>query len=212
MWTSPAFASRDARAGQRGVVVVFALIALVVMLIGAVAMMRSMNTSQFTIGNLGFKRDLTNQSELALQRILNDFRTGSLSTPLSRESNLVASNYSATLLASNPQGIPLVLLGGTGGGFTGVGSTANDVTGAGGVTLRYVIDRMSTATGPCGPSTCVLATQSVPGGSFSEWNNAQNNNGVGGVGAAPPQPIYRLTVQATGPRGTQSYYQSTFTF
>lgn len=199
---------------QRGVVLVFALIALVIMLIGAVAMMRSINTTQFSTGNLGFKRDLTNQAERALTAVFAEVNTGALSTLLAREANLKASNYSATMLPNNAQGLPTALL--SDAAFLVVGDASKDImvtdeAGASiGVTIRYLIDRMSTATGPCGPDTCVMASQTLTGGSFSEWNSAQNNNGIGGVGAAPPQPVYRVTVRVTGPRGTQSFFQSTF--
>lgn len=194
---------------QRGVVLVFALIALVIMLIGAVAMMRSINTTQFSTGNLGFKRDLTNQAERALTAVFAEVNTGALSTLLAREANLKASNYSATMLPNNPQGLPTALL--SDAAFLVVGDASKDITVAtAGVTIRYLIDRMSTAVGPCGPDTCVMASQTLTGGSFSEWNSAQNNNGIGGVGAAPPQPVYRVTVRVTGPRGTQSFFQSTF--
>jgi hypothetical protein len=202
-------APQTAQARQRGVVLVFALIALVILLIGAAAMVRSMSTAQFSIGNLGFKRDMANQGERAMERVIAEFNTGGLASALARESNLPASNYSAVMLTNNAQGLPVALL--TDAGFAAVGVSGKDITTDVGVTIRYVIDRMSTAAGPCGPDTCVMATQSIPGGSFSEWNNAQNNNGVGGVGAAPPQPVYRVTVRVNGPRGTQSFFQSTFT-
>ena len=192
---------------QRGVVLVFALIALVIMLIGAVAMMRSINTTQFSIGNMGFKRDLTNQAERALAVAFAELNTGTLSTLLARETHLKASNYSATMLPSNSQGLPTALLSDT--AFAAVGVSSKDIAvtdGAGaltGVNIRYLIDRLSTSTGPCGPTTCVLAGDIPAGGSGSEPS--------GGGNAAPPQPVYRLTVRVTGPRGTQSFFQSTFT-
>ena len=55
-----------ARQRQRGVVLLFSLIALVIMLIVAVALVRSFNNSLFTAGNIGFKRDMQNQSEAAV--------------------------------------------------------------------------------------------------------------------------------------------------
>ena len=208
MRTFPSAQARAAR--QRGVVLVFALIALVILMIGAVAMTRSMNSAQFSVGNIGFKRDLTNQGERAMQAAVASFNTGGLATSLARETNLPAANYSATMLPTNAQGIPVILLGND-AAFAAFGTASDIKINDIGVQVRYVVDRLSTATGPCGPSTCVMATQVIPGGSFSEWNSAQNNNGVGGVGAAPPQPIYRLTVRVRGPRGTESYFQSTFT-
>ncbi len=41
---------------QRGVVLIFTLIALLILTIGAVALMRSMNTALFGAGNLAFRR------------------------------------------------------------------------------------------------------------------------------------------------------------
>jgi type IV pilus assembly protein PilX len=32
----------------------------------------------------------------------------------------------------------------------------------------------------------------------------------GGMGGLAPQVVYRISVRVTGPRNTQSYYQSTF--
>ena len=69
---------------QRGVVLLFSLIALVVLLIAAVALMRSFNTSLFMSGNVAFKRDLQNQGERAMDSVLTEFRTGALNTATAR--------------------------------------------------------------------------------------------------------------------------------
>ena len=96
---------------QRGVVLITTLLILVVMLIGAVALVRSFDTSMVTAGNLSFKRDLAQQSELAVETILRDFRTaGPLATRALRGADDQARNYSARVLAANAQGIPLALL------------------------------------------------------------------------------------------------------
>jgi len=41
---------------ERGVVLIFTLIILLILTIGAVALLRSMNTSLFSAGNLAFRR------------------------------------------------------------------------------------------------------------------------------------------------------------
>ena len=48
---------------QRGVSLLIALIGLMLMMLGAVAMVRSFGTSSVLAGNLAFRRDLTNQGE-----------------------------------------------------------------------------------------------------------------------------------------------------
>ena len=67
---------RTGASSERGVVLLFSLIALVVLLIAAVALMRSFNTSLFTSGNIAFKRDLQNQGERAVDKVLTAFRSG----------------------------------------------------------------------------------------------------------------------------------------
>jgi type IV pilus assembly protein PilX len=91
---------------QRGVTMLFGLIALAIMMIGAAAMIRSMNTSLFNAGNLGFKRDLTNQAERASNAVMTALNSGALATEATRHEPQVASNYSATMLPVNAQGIP----------------------------------------------------------------------------------------------------------
>ena len=118
---------RPARAArQRGVVMLFGMIALAIMLIGAVAMLNSMNTSMFNLGNLGFKRDITNQAERAVATALAALNSGTLATAGSRQANSVGSNYSATILATNAQGLPTALIDDS--VFTNVGSTSNDIS------------------------------------------------------------------------------------
>lgn len=206
--------SPHARGSQRGIVLIFALITLVILLIGAVAISRSINASQFAIGNIGFKRDLTNQGERALQIALDAVRAGgALATVSTRNTDLQAANYKASLLASNAQGIPNALLSDT--DFAAVGVSTNDITVSDmGVTIRYVIDRVASASGACSTSTCTLANQNVFGGSSSEWINSQTNSGSvnnANPSAVPQQPIYRITLRVTGPRNTMSFFQSTFT-
>ena len=106
----PCRVTRSTRSRQHGVVMLFGLIALAIMLIGTAAMVRSMNTSMFNAGNLGFKRDMGNQMERAISLVTDALRSGSLSSDAARQANLTASNYRATLLASNAQGIPNALL------------------------------------------------------------------------------------------------------
>ena len=115
-----------ARQTQNGVIMLFGLIALAIMLIGAAAMVRSMGTSMLNAGNLGFKRDLTNQGERAVASVMTLLQTGPLNTDLARQSSNVAQNYSATMLATNEQGLPDALLSDS--TFSSAGVSANDIT------------------------------------------------------------------------------------
>ena len=196
------------RLQQRGAVLLFGMIALVVLLVGSAALVRSMNTSVFTAGNYAFKRDLTNQGERAVAAVLEVVQTGALSTAAAREASDAARNYSAQLLPANAQGIPLALL--SNAQFAGIGVASNDIAIADmGITIRYVVDRLSAAAGPAVPANSLMAGPGAPAGSSaSELSNAMDASSSG-AGAVPQQVVYRVSVRVEGPRRTQSFYQTT---
>ena len=194
---------RPPAAPARGVVMLFGLIALLIMMIGAAAMLRSTQTTLTNTGNLGFKRDLTNQGERAVDVVLTLVKTGALSTDAARQATSVASNYSATLLASNAQGLPNALV--DDGSFSTVGIGGNDISVADmGVTLRWVVDRLCVNTGTATVTHCTMTDAGQPlGCSTSDCFNLDN--------LIPQQVVYRLSIRVSGPRATQAYLQSTFT-
>ena len=61
---------------ERGVVLIFTLIILLILTIGGAALVRSMQNSLFTAGNLAFRRDLMNQGEQAVSTALKQFKAG----------------------------------------------------------------------------------------------------------------------------------------
>ena len=208
-------ARRPGPSRQRGVVLLFSLIALGIMLIVAVALVRSFNSSLFTAGNIGFKRDLQNQSERAVDAVLTEFRSGgNLASPTARGANNTAYNYSATMLPVNAQGIPNALQNNT--TFAAVGSTGRDISVSGmNVTVRYVVDRLCATTGDetsLGAGVCRLADNPVPAGcGLNNCQGPERNLTPGGTPAGSIGVVYRLSIKVTGPRNTQSFFQSTFT-
>jgi type IV pilus assembly protein PilX len=190
-------------AAQRGVTLVISMIALVVLTVGAVAMTRSTNTSLRMAGNLAFKRDLANQGERGIAAALSELRTGALASDGSRTANRNASNYSATQLDSSLQGIPNVLLSDS--TFAGSGFSRAEIDdAAAGIKVRYVIDRQCSVAGVYSESTCQSQSTAGP-------------KTAGGVDLVdlivPPQqrPVYRISVRVTGPRGAQTFVQTTLT-
>jgi Tfp pilus assembly protein PilX len=188
---------RPGPARQRGVVLIFSLIVLLILTIGAVALMRSMNNSLFSAGNLAFRRDLVNQGEKAVSNVLTEFQTGGNLVGATTAS-VPADNYSATILPTNAQGVPNALLAAS----LGAVGTAPDITGATGeVKIRYVIDRLCSVAGTATSALCVQSTASPTGGT------ATSN-------PPPPVPaatVYRLSVRVSGARSTQVFLQTTFT-
>ena len=195
---------------QRGVVMLFGLIALAIMLIGAAAMVRSMNASLFNAGNLGFKRDLTNQAERAVSTVIGALQTGGLGTDVARQITSVASNYSAELLPTNAQGLPDALVSDS--AFSAAGTSGNDISVTGqAITVRYLVDRLCRAPGIATSTDCTMADDPNPaGGSGSEGIRAEDAS-AGGAGAVGQRVVYRLSIRVTGPRNTQAFFQTTLT-
>jgi type IV pilus assembly protein PilX len=196
-------------ARQQGVVLIFSLIVLLILAIGAVALLRSVDTSLVSTGNLAFHKDLVNQGEQAVSTVMTQFTltglpAGGGSTTTNTTVSLPSANYSAVTLPTNAQGVPTALLDDTAFGL--VGLAANDIvpTANSQVKIRYVIDRLCVAVPPtviATIATCVQSTGLPTGGT------ANRNTAV----APPSATIYRISVRVDGPRSTQAFLQSTFT-
>ena len=196
---------------QTGAVLLLGLIVLTIMLIGSLAMMRSVETSASNSGNLAFKRDLGNQAERAAQRVRTLFATGALSTEPARDAHAQGSNYRASMLPDNAQGIPTALFDDA--LFATVGDPVNDIVltenGVQVARIRYLLDRLCDAPGAPAVDRCVTEPIDLPGGSATEMNSAENAS-ASGAGALPQPILYRLSVRVDGPRGTRGFYQSTY--
>ena len=128
--------------------------------------MKSFNTSLFTAGNIAFKRDLQNQGERAVDQVLSQFRTGTLSTVAARSAAVTSSNYSATTLPTNAQGIPDALAL-SDSDFAAAWTAPDITTGNQAVRIRYVVDRMCSADGDentLGSGSCLLANNTMSKG------------------------------------------------
>lgn len=182
----------------RGIVLPFALVALVVLLLAGVALIRALDVSLLQAGNLAFRRDLANQAERGFVKASTLLGSGALATESLREADSLANNYSASRLASNAQGIPSVLVNDS--AFTTAGFTGADITdSATGVTLRWVIDRQCAATGSALATSCATASRATDSAADDRYKLVN----------AETQPVYRISVRATGPRNTQAFFQST---
>lgn len=187
------------RHGQRGALLVIALIALTMLLLAVAGLLRSSDTASLLAGNLGVKRDAVIQADLAIERALDQFRlSGPLSLPGASDTSNTNLNYSAVLLPADENGVPLALRNG-GTDFAAVANPANNLS-AQGITLSYLVERLCTAPGPASPAAC------------SMYGIGEDLDGVDGKDkpGKEPRPVYRVTVLAVGPKDTASFAQMTF--
>lgn len=188
---------RAPRRAERGIVMIVTLIALVLLLIGVAATLRSVDTSAVLVGNLSFRRDLTNHAELAMAAARTAMVSGSLADQSKRANDLTAAHYLATAQANGESnGIPKILLSEKlySAKFPDAPIVDN------GVSVRYVIDRRCLNTGSFDPSTCESMRNAGDGGG-SDF--LRKPDGVA-------RPVYRISVRVTGPRNTEAYFQTTY--
>ncbi len=204
-------AHRGARS-QRGLVLFFALIALVAMSLAALALVRSVDTTTLISGNLAFRQAATTSADGGVESAVTvmtamQAANDALATPKNvylDATQIFNVTNTATGYYSNAD--PALNLTATTTWVDGVSSLA--ATDSSGNTYRYVIQRM-----------CRIANQVVSKPNCLFSGAATDNNGKAvplpsqicsgpGCPAAGQSPQYRVTVRVTGPKNTISYIQA----
>jgi len=210
---------RLARAAQRGMVLLMALIVLVVIMVAGIAMMRSVDTSTLVAGNLAFQQSATYAAdkgiEAAMAMLKDKKANGKLGDPDAQ------SGYSPTFGGMVPAS-------GTSwqkfwdDNFAGIAvDIGNGSPDQFGNSVYYVVQRQCRLTGPSASASCLQsppkATGSSSSGSTSSTNAGPIVSGCGGsdcdssnTNQIQPgsQIYYRITVRVAGPRRTESYVQT----
>ncbi|MPS47613.1 hypothetical protein [Methylobacillus sp.] len=186
---------------QRGIIMLITLMALVILTLASVALIRSSESNLLIAGNLAFKRDVVNQGERAIQQIKRSVISGALSSDVLRLSDSKANNYFSTILPSNIDGVPSILLDRA--RFDAELGANNIVDNDAQITIRYVIDRLCLQTGEIDVASCAISASTTDVGGDARALLKK----PGGVDV----PLYRISIRVTGPRNTEAFMQSTFT-
>jgi type IV pilus assembly protein PilX len=185
---------------QRGAVLLIALIMLVAMTLGGIALIRSVYTSNLVAGNLSFQQAAVLASDRGVEAAVKWLEN----TKTVNAANLYDDNTGAGYFASRIGGNPAS--GQSWDEFwndvlrpVGVRAVAPDATGN---TIEYVIHRLcDNKTSPTGGNPCSLSPSSV--------GARGNDKGAGVVGLQyNNQVYYRITVRVAGPRNTVSFTQA----
>jgi len=214
------FVHRPPRAGQRGVSLVFSLLALVALSLAAVALIRAVNTGSGILGNLGFKQDALLGADDAT-RVAIEWLGGKVnasSTDL--YADITASGYYA---ADRPS---LNATGASSSTATAAidwsGSGCGSLTGANclqpvtadptkmkntGVTAQYVVLRLCNLAGDptASSSTIQCASPLTASASPSVEKNSPKSSSPRRAGSTVQSQYYRIVVRAKGARGTLSF-------
>jgi hypothetical protein len=135
---------------------------------------------------------------------------GALVSSSTTNSNVPGANYSATMLPTNPQGVPTILLASdstfqaawTAPDIVAASYTVGSTSESPGVTMRYIIDRL------CAPGTTeAFSSECVQSTAQPMARDSRDPSGL----APPSATVYRVSVRVSGPRNTQVFLQTTFT-
>lgn len=187
------------RSGQRGVVLMIALIVLVAMTLAGIALVRSVDTSNIIAGNLAFQQAATHAGDTGTETAITWLQTNNVGTTL--QANIFASGYAAA--RTDPAA------GQSWDAFwTNVLVPAGQVVtlppdASTGNTVAYTIQRLCNAIGdPAVPGVDCAVSQSTA-------TTAGSSKGAGVIALQySAQVYYRITSRITGPRNTVSYIQT----
>lgn len=195
---------------QRGVSLIFALMALVVISLGAVALVRSVDTSALVIGNLGFKQDATSAAAQAAEQAIAYLNTNAGATLQSDQptAGYYASSRDAIDMTGQSGDSTRALVNWTGAtNCTGCVQPSNEVTLNGGNNkARYIITRLCSAAGAPSAVDCAVPVGSaLTGGGNKGVTNYKDTKIETMVVSSQ---YYRIVVRAQSARGTVSFTET----
>jgi type IV pilus assembly protein PilX len=203
---------------QRGMSLLFALLALAALSLAGVALIRSVNTGAQVIGNLGFKQDATSAASRATETAIAWLQANSTSLDAN---NPGAGYYASSLDTMDPTGRtttvakPLGLVNwdsdncayATPGSYATCSLLSAAGPAANGNTTRYLISRLcEKAEAMSGTNTCAKPA------SASLTDAVQRGEIRVGTEIRPTKlstsPYYRIVVRTVGARNTVSYTET----
>ena len=189
------FDVRSNRFRQRGMIsTLMAIIVLVVSLLAALALMRSVDTSNTIAGSLTFRQSALQEAERAYVDAQQNI---TFTQPNSDNDQATLGYYAEPQPATSRStgDIPNVLVNKTSGSIATVSSSNGN-------NIYYVVERLCPSSGTATPTKCIVPGASLLGGSSSN-QNSDNLTFSNGAYAA-----FRLTVRVDGPKGTTAYVQA----
>jgi type IV pilus assembly protein PilX len=205
------------RASQRGVSLLFSLMALVILGFGAVALTRSVDTGTLILGNLAFKQDTLTSSSRGTEEALAWLTANASGATLNANQN-ARGYYASSIDKLDPTGnhtsstnkLPLVNWDGDCNGATSGTYETCDVlpftgTVVNGNKVQWVITRLCDNVGP--PSGTNLCVRPAASSTSTALERGELNPG-GRISTGIAGPYYRVIVRVEGPRNTVSYTES----
>lgn len=186
------------RAGQRGLVMIVALIVMVAMILAGVALVRSVDITTLIAGNLAFRQSGVQAADSGVEAARKF-----LMAPPATLFNDIPKSYYATW-NGGATGTPPVFDPTT---FDWSGKSELPIDAAGNTAI-YVMHRMCQTAG----DPAIVATNCITAPTSASGNSSRIKEGgefgcTGTTCTASNSPYYRITTRVTGPRDTVTYVQ-----
>ena len=217
---SRALSFKPLPARQGGVVLLIALVVLVAMTIGGIALVRSVGTTSIIAGNLAFQQAATRSGEAGTEAAIRSIELGNpaaMSSTALQSDNFASAYAASTPAAGNPadwdaywsttidpvpKAVPVLAV--SCGSADGRGGRACTLpTDGASNTVSYTIQRLCATAGDpvLIPTGCVSGSQQAA--------QAGSSTASGSVPLPQiTQYYYRITSRIAGPRNTVSYIQT----
>lgn len=185
---------------QEGIILIIALIMMVAMTLGGLALMRSVHTTTIIAGNLAFQQAATNSADRGIETAVTWLESTLAANVNGLDQDNTALGYTASKPATDDPSAnqDWTELWTTVWSPRGVRTVGDDNAGN---SVQYVIQRMCSQTGSPGTAGCATSPIDV--------SSAGGSKGAGTVKLnVNAQVYYRITVRVTGPRNTTSFVQS----
>lgn len=219
-------ASLARRARQRGLSLIFALLALVALTLGAVALVRSVDTGVLALGNVSQKQSALVSASRGAEEAVAALRAFLVVAPTGLDANLPASGYYASAMptldatgrGAQAMGDQLVRVNWDDDGCKVDGVeydsanclTASAVKTYNGVEVRYVAHRLCVQPGAAGGANS-CATPLTDGEALVKCVSGRGQC-LSGLPGPPAGPYYRITVRAKSARGTVTFTETLVNF
>ena len=199
--------SGRARSGQHGVALFFALVSLVSIMLAAVALIRSVDTSTMIAGNLAFKQSATSSGDAGTEAAL---------SWLSGVSN---ANSAKNVLTDTTHAFNIT--DATRGYYSNADTSSlfadtkwnaitaiAPVTDSSGNTMRYIIQRMCRTANVAIQNANCLFSGAIQDPNGKQIPLPQDICEGAGCPVAGQTPMLRVTTRVNGPKNTVSYVQA----
>lgn len=204
------FIERARTTRQRGVVLFFALIALVAMSLAAVALIRSVDTSTLIAGNLAFKQAATTSGDAGIENAIAWLAATEAANTVKNVLTDTTHTFNITDLNTNPgyhsSADPALNLTAD-ATWDGVNNVVVGTDGSGN-TISYIIQRMCRTPNVAIQNADCLFSSAVEDKNGKTIPLPQDICFGAGCPVAGQTPQVRITTRTTGPKNTVSYLQA----